>query len=91
MILSDVVGDDLSVIGSGPTAPDPSTFEQAIAILGPYKELPEERRPALGNGKEYSSSLLAAAMFAAQNATSRDEFERLLGLHGSGYPSLLRS
>jgi len=33
LILSDVVGDDLSVIGSGPTAPDPSTFAHALAVL----------------------------------------------------------
>src|SRR5262249_34046203 len=35
-ILSDVVGDDLSTIGSGPTGPDPSTFADALAVLGPY-------------------------------------------------------
>jgi hypothetical protein len=29
--------------------------------------------------------------FAAKRVRSRDEFERLLGLHGSAYPSLLRS
>ncbi len=33
LILSDVIGDDLEVIGSGPTAPDPSTFADALAIL----------------------------------------------------------
>jgi hydroxypyruvate reductase len=36
LILSDVVGDDLSIIGSGPTVPDPSTFADAIAILDKY-------------------------------------------------------
>ena len=29
LAISDVVGDDLSVIGSGPTVPDPSTFRDA--------------------------------------------------------------
>jgi hydroxypyruvate reductase len=33
LILSDVVGDPLDVIGSGPTAPDPSTFADAWAVL----------------------------------------------------------
>jgi glycerate 2-kinase len=33
LILSDVLGDDLSAIASGPTVPDPSTFEDAIRIL----------------------------------------------------------
>lgn len=36
LILSDVVGDDLSIIGSGPTVPDPSTFPDAVAILDKY-------------------------------------------------------
>jgi len=35
-ILSDVVGDPLDVIGSGPTVPDPSTFEDAWEILTKY-------------------------------------------------------
>lgn len=33
LILSDVVGDDVSVIGSGPTAADPSTFSDALDVL----------------------------------------------------------
>ena len=33
LALSDVTDDDPSVIGSGPTAPDPSTFEDALAVL----------------------------------------------------------
>ena len=36
LILSDVIGDNLDVIGSGPTAPDPSTVENARAILRKY-------------------------------------------------------
>ena len=36
LILSDVIGDDLDVIGSGPTAPDVSTFEDAKAVLDKY-------------------------------------------------------
>ena len=41
LILSDVVGDQLDVIGSGPTVPDPSTFEWAWEILGKYDLLNE--------------------------------------------------
>lgn len=33
LAISDVVGDDLSVIGSGPTVPDPTTFAEALAVL----------------------------------------------------------
>src|SRR5580704_6149185 len=36
LLLSDVIGDDLDVIGSGPTAPDVSTFARARAILEKY-------------------------------------------------------
>ncbi len=33
LVLSDVVGDDLSTIASGPAAPDPSTFDDALEVL----------------------------------------------------------
>ncbi|MBW8684403.1 glycerate kinase type-2 family protein [Chitinophaga rhizophila] len=46
LILSDVVGDDLSVIGSGPTVADPSTFNEAIHILDKY-HLTDKLPPAI--------------------------------------------
>ncbi|MBM3794918.1 MAG: glycerate kinase [Acidobacteria bacterium] len=36
LMLSDVIGDPMDVIGSGPTVPDPSTFAAARAILTKY-------------------------------------------------------
>ncbi len=36
LLLSDVIGDNLDVIGSGPTAPDSSTFAAARAVLEKY-------------------------------------------------------
>ena len=38
-ILSDVVGDQIDIIGSGPTAPDISTFDEAWKILEKYNLL----------------------------------------------------
>jgi glycerate 2-kinase len=37
LIISDVVGDPLDVIASGPTAPDPTTFADAVAVLEKYE------------------------------------------------------
>lgn len=37
LIVSDVIGDDLSIIASGPTCPDPSTYLDSIQIIEKYK------------------------------------------------------
>lgn len=37
LALSDVIGNPVDVIGSGPTAPDPSTFAQALEILDRFR------------------------------------------------------
>jgi hydroxypyruvate reductase len=53
LILSDVIGDDLSTIASGPTAPDPTTFADAVAILerrGVWERAPEAVRRRLERG-----------------------------------------
>jgi glycerate-2-kinase len=36
LVVSDVVGDDLAVIASGPTVADPSTFAEALAVLARF-------------------------------------------------------
>ncbi len=53
LILSDVVGDDPTVIGSGPTAPDGSTFEDALRILkdrGGWDAVPASAGERLSKG-----------------------------------------
>ncbi|HLJ93796.1 MAG TPA: DUF4147 domain-containing protein [Gemmataceae bacterium] len=46
LIISDVVGDPLDVIASGPTVPDPTTFAEALAVLQKYSLLgPEGTKP----------------------------------------------
>ncbi|MDO9218268.1 MAG: glycerate kinase [Lacisediminimonas sp.] len=37
LIVSDVTGDDPSAIASGPTCPDPSTYQDALAVLQRYE------------------------------------------------------
>ncbi len=48
LILSDVIGDDLDVIGSGLTAPDASTFASAKAVLEKYSLLDRVTPSAAG-------------------------------------------
>jgi hydroxypyruvate reductase len=53
LLLSDVIGDNLDVIGSGPTAPDASTFGDALAILRKYgilETVPASIRSRLDEG-----------------------------------------
>jgi len=47
LLLSDVIGDDLDVIGSGPTAPDASTFAVAHAVLDKYGLLDKAPRAVM--------------------------------------------
>ena len=53
LLLSDVVGDPLDVIGSGPTAPDTSTFASAWAVIEKYglqAKIPRTARRLLEDG-----------------------------------------
>jgi hydroxypyruvate reductase len=47
LILSDVVGDSLETIASGPTAPDPTTKEDAIEVVGQFSSIVHEMRETL--------------------------------------------
>jgi len=46
LIISDVVGDELDVIASGPAVPDPSTYQDAFGVLRKY-DLLEKAPPAV--------------------------------------------
>ncbi|PWT87754.1 MAG: hydroxypyruvate reductase [Acidobacteria bacterium] len=54
LVISDVIGDDLSTIGSGPFYPDPTTFLEAENILRRYEiwdAVPAEIRTAIDSGE----------------------------------------
>ncbi len=54
-VLSDVIGDRLDSIASGPTAPDPTTFEDCLEILNKYKlmdQLPSSIKLFLEENKD---------------------------------------
>ncbi len=53
MLLSDVVGDDLAAIASGPTSPDPTTFQDCLDVIQRYRiqsDLPGSVLPYLTAG-----------------------------------------
>ena len=53
LILSDVLDDDLSAIASGPTTPDPTTYQEAKAVLKRYRiwgAVPQQIRRHLDRG-----------------------------------------
>ncbi|MFD1630140.1 glycerate kinase type-2 family protein [Pseudopedobacter beijingensis] len=55
LIISDVPGDDLSIIGSAPTFPDTSTFQESLEIIHQYKltqKIPEDIVSRLRKGVE---------------------------------------
>ncbi len=54
LALSDVVGDPLEVIASGPASPDPTSYDDAIAVLqrlGAWRKLPTAVRNHLKKGQ----------------------------------------
>jgi hydroxypyruvate reductase len=55
LVMSDVVGNDLSTIASGPTVPDPSTYQDAFRILNKYgieQKIPEPIRIVIRAGMD---------------------------------------
>jgi hypothetical protein len=78
-------------LGFVPVSAKDEYAKTLIPFLPEYSTLPEDIRLSLGNGKEYSKTLIAAAGKAAKHADNRREFEHYAGLFGHGYPSQLRS
>ncbi|MEP0547343.1 MAG: DUF4147 domain-containing protein [Rhodothermales bacterium] len=66
LILSDVVGDDLATIASGPTVPDPTTFADALDVL--YRSRWFLRKPVWEHLQRGA---------AVESDTAREEVKRL--------------
>src|SRR4030095_10075403 len=66
LILSDVIGNPLEAIASGPTAPDPTTRADALAILKKYNIT-----------KKISNSILASLLRAPSPALGGSISERV--------------
>jgi glycerate 2-kinase len=75
LILSDVVGDDVTDIASGPTAPDPTTFRDAAAVI--------ERHGLSGRVPRRAAARLAAGIGGEVPETPKPgdpAFERVTNL-----------
>ncbi len=73
LILSDVPGDHLDVIASGPTSPDPTTFQQALEVIEKFNltdSLPESIIKYLEEG-----------VFGARAETPKPDDELFLKTH----------
>jgi glycerate 2-kinase len=83
LILSDVIGDDLDVIGSGPTVADRSSIADARAILDKYgirTKLPLEETPKPGDKIfEKTRNVVVGSNALAVNAAALEA--RRLGFH----------
>lgn len=102
MILSDVLGDDVSSIASGPTVPDATRFRDAIAIIksyGIWEQIPASVQTYLQQGQQNlqaETPKSGAAIFnntsytlIGSNAISIDAALNASGKHG--YSSVLYS
>ena len=82
LIISDVVGDPLDVIASGPTAADPSTFRDAVAVLEKYDasyQLLSRTPPAV---LDYLRRGAAGQLAETPNRTPRSVVNSIIGNNG---------
>ncbi|MCK5077068.1 MAG: glycerate-2-kinase family protein, partial [Calditrichia bacterium] len=101
LIISDVIGDPVEFIASGPTAPDSTTFFDACAILDKYNlldKIPHSIKKYLEKGKngkisetpKYDNKIFKKNqnLFIAHNITALKELEQLSREKGF-YPVVL--
>ena len=72
LVISDVIGDDLSTIGSGPTVADPSTFQDALDVLSAHGLLHQVPGRALERLRRGSRGLVPETLKAGAAPTARN-------------------
>jgi glycerate 2-kinase len=81
LILSDVVGDPIEAIASGPTAPDATTYEDANAILNAYHisleklKFRETLKPNNAIFRKVKNQVIASNLIALRAAEEQAELE----------------
>jgi len=86
LLLSDVIGDDPAVIGSGLTAPDPSTLHHADAVMRKYglqmpnvaTETPKPGDPIFNNVRNVVIGSNRLALMAAANEARKLGYRSLI-------------
>jgi hypothetical protein len=63
----------------------------ALVAAGPFASLDESTQAALGEGRGCQTDVLLAVYRVALVATSRDTFDRLLGLNGAAHGPLIQT
>ena len=90
LILSDVLGDDLSAIASGPTAPDPTTYQDAVTILKCYRiwrAVPQRVRQHL----EYGCQGLVSETPKPGSSLFRRVHHHIVGSNGAAVMAVARA
>lgn len=65
--------------------------DDLIQLLPEYVTLTAKQKLALGDGKEYNKTVVAAVGVTAEYVDNIKDFDRLSGMYHHGYPSQIRS
>ncbi|MDY6764345.1 MAG: DUF4147 domain-containing protein [Halobacteria archaeon] len=93
LVVSDVVGDDLSVIASGPTSPDESTFQDALNVVSDYGlDVPKPVMRHLRKGEDKKDNFENVTnLILANNFDALEGARRGVRREHPGYSTLILS
>ena len=93
LILSDVIGSPLDTIASGPTAPDPTTFADALGVIerrGVRNQLPSSVVHYLDCGVSNFTSSRGEITVASDSSVPRDDVKEIADTPDAGDPVFAR-